>query len=183
MQKSFILSGFGGQGALFAGMILTYAGMDSDQNVTWIPSYGPEMRGGTAHVTVIIGDEEIGSPLVQYPDAVMILNNPSMKKYEALVKEGGILVYNSSLVSLPPQRTDINYVPILATDIAAKLGNDKVANMVLLGALVAATEVLPLSAITQALYNHLPKKKHSLLPVNEQALQQGASVAASLNQG
>ncbi len=140
------------------------------------------MRGGTAHVTVIIGDEEIGSPLVQYPDAILVLNNPSMRKYEPLVKEGGILVYNSSLISITPQRTDINYAPVLATDIAAKLGNDRVTNMVMLGALVAATEVLPLSAVIQALYDHLPKKRHSLLPVNEQALQQGASVVASLNQ-
>jgi 2-oxoglutarate ferredoxin oxidoreductase subunit gamma len=107
MQTETILSGFGGQGALFAGMVLAYAGMASSKYVTWIPSYGPEMRGGTAHVTVIISDEEIGSPVIRRPRAAIVLNNPSMEKYESLVKEGGVLVYNSSLISAKTLRSDI----------------------------------------------------------------------------
>ncbi len=174
MRESIILSGFGGQGALFAGMMLAYAGMDSGQDVTWIPSYGPEMRGGTAHVTVIISDEEIGSPLVQHPDAVLVLNNPSLEKYEPLVRPDGVLVYNSSLITAPPQRTDISYIPVPASDIAAELGSVKVTNMVSLGALVKATGILPLSALIQALYDHLPERKQDLLLINEQALRRGA---------
>ena len=177
MQEEVILSGFGGQGALFAGMVLAYAGMDGGKNVTWIPSYGPEMRGGTAHVTVIISDGEIGSPIVRRPSAALVLNNPSMEKYELLVKEGGVLVYNSSLISSPPRRADIRCVPVPASDIAAELGSIKVANIVALGALVVATGVLPLEAVIQALRNHLPESKRQLLEPNVQALQRGAALA------
>lgn len=174
MQKEMIFSGFGGQGALFTGQVLAYAGMDSGKQVTWIPSYGPEMRGGTAHVTVIVSDAEIGSPVVRCPDAVIVLNNPSMEKYEPLVKKEGVLVYNRSLISTTPQRADIRYVPIPASDIAAELGEPKLVGMVALGALVDATHVLPLSAVIQALYDHLPPSKRHLLEANEQALRRGA---------
>lgn len=177
MQEEVILSGFGGQGALFAGMVLAYAGMDTGQNVTWIPSYGPEMRGGTAHVTVIISDGEIGSPIVRRPSAALVLNNPSMEKYELLVKEGGVLVYNSSLISSPPRRTDIRSIAVPASDIAAELGSVKMANVVALGALVVATGVLPLAAVIRALRAHLPESKRQLLEPNVQALQRGAALA------
>jgi 2-oxoglutarate ferredoxin oxidoreductase subunit gamma len=177
MQEEIIFSGFGGQGALFAGMVLSYAGMDSGKNVTWIPSYGPEMRGGTAHVTVIIGDEEIGSPVVRRPGAALVLNNPSMEKYEPLVKEGGVLVYNSSLISIAPERADIRCVPVPANDIASELGSVKMANMAVLGALVVATGVLPLEAVIQALRDHLPERKRKLLEPNVQALRRGAELA------
>jgi 2-oxoglutarate ferredoxin oxidoreductase subunit gamma len=176
MQEEIIISGFGGQGALFAGMLLAYAGMDSGKNVTWIPSYGPEMRGGTAHVIVIIADEEIGSPVVRRPSAAIALNNPSMEKYEALVKEGGVLVYNSSLIASPARRTDIRYVAAPASDIAGELGSVKMANVVALGALVAATGVLPLEAMTKALREHLPESKRQLLEPNVQALRRGAEL-------
>ena len=176
MQEEIIISGFGGQGALFAGMLLAYAGMDSGKNVTWIPSYGPEMRGGTAHVIVIIADEEIGSPVVRRPSAAIALNNPSMEKYEALVKEGGVLVYNSSLITSPARRTDIRYVAAPASDIAAELGSVKMANVVALGALVAATGVLPLEALAKALREHLPESKRQLLEPNVQALRRGAEL-------
>jgi 2-oxoglutarate ferredoxin oxidoreductase subunit gamma len=184
MQEEIIFSGFGGQGALFAGMVLAYAGMDSGKNSTWIPSYGPEMRGGTAHATVIIGDEEIGSPIVRRPSAALVLNNPSMGKYEPLVKEGGVLVYNSSLIrpasprdSSATTRSDIRYVPVPASDVAAELGNVKMANMVALGALVAVTGVLPLKAVIQALRDHLPEGKRKMLEPNVQALHRGAELA------
>jgi 2-oxoglutarate ferredoxin oxidoreductase subunit gamma len=158
-------------------MLLAYAGMDNGKNVTWIPSYGPEMRGGTANVTVVIGDGEIGSPLVRNPSVVLVLNNPSMEKHEPLVKEGGVLIYNSSLISIEPTRTDIRCVAVPASDIAIELGNVRMANMVALGALVAATDVLPLEAIIQALREHLPKSKSDLLEPNIRALHRGAELA------
>jgi 2-oxoglutarate ferredoxin oxidoreductase subunit gamma len=150
--------------------------MASGKNVTWLPSYGPEMRGGTAHVTVSISDEEIGSPVVRHPGAVIALNNPSMEKYEPLVRAGGVLVYNSSLIDLVPSRTVLRYIAVPASDIAAELGSVKMANMVAVGALVAATGVLPLAAIVQALPLHLSASKRELLAANEQALQRGAEL-------
>ncbi|MBE7555842.1 MAG: 2-oxoacid:acceptor oxidoreductase family protein [Anaerolineales bacterium] len=174
MQIEFILSGFGGQGALLAGTVLAQAGLDSGKNVTWLPSYGPEMRGGTAHVTVIIGDEEIGSPVVRCPRAVLVLNNPSLEKYEPLVQPGGVLVYNSSLIAPSFRRADIHYVAVPASDIGTELGDIKVANMVALGALVAITHVVPLAAVKQALSQHLSQSKRELLAADEQALQRGA---------
>lgn len=178
MQEEMIFSGFGGQGALFAGMVLAYAGMDTEKNVTWIPSYGPEMRGGTAHVTVIISDEEIGSPVIRRPSAAIVLNNPSMEKYEPLVKEGGVLVYNSSLISAIPTRSDIRYVSVPANQIATELGSAKMANMVALGGLVTATSILPLEAVIQALRDHLPQSKRQMLEPNVQALRRGAELVA-----
>lgn len=177
MQEEMIFSGFGGQGALFAGMVLAYAGMDCGKNVTWIPSYGPEMRGGTANVTVIISDEEIGSPVIRHPSAAVVLNNPSMEKYEPLVKEGGILVYNASIISNSPRRSDIRYLPVPANDVACELGNIKMANMVALGALVALTGILPLQVVAQALSDHLPKSKQKMLAPNLKALERGAQLA------
>jgi len=177
MQQEMIFSGFGGQGALFAGMILAYAGMDSGKNVSWIPSYGPEMRGGTANATIIISDEEIGSPVIRRPSAAIVLNNPSMEKYEPLVKPCGNLVYNSSLISGAPSRADIRYVAVPANDVAAELGNVRMANIVALGALVAMTNVLPLEAVAQALRDHLPENKRHLLEPNLQALRRGAELA------
>jgi len=176
MQTEIIFSGFGGQGALFAGQVLAYAGMDNGKNVTWIPSYGPEMRGGTAHVTVIVGDEEIGSPLVRNPAAAVVFNIPSMDKYEGLVQPGGLLVYNTSLIPNTPRRNDITYIAVPANDIAQELGSVKMANMVLLGALIAATQILPLPAVAQALKDHLPAAKHNLLDANLRALQRGADL-------
>ena len=176
MKTDIIISGFGGQGVLFAGRLLALAGMQQGQHVTWIPSYGPEMRGGTAHVTVIISDDEIGSPIVRHPSGVLALSNPSLEKYEPLVTAGGVLVYNGSLVGDPmqPKRVDINYVGVPANDIAEEIGHIKTANMVGLGALVAATDVLPMWAITHALRDHLADENPELLALNESALQRGA---------
>lgn len=176
MQHATILSGFGGQGALFAGMLLAYAGMDQGKHVTWMPSYGPEMRGGTAHVVVIVSDEPVASPVVRHPDAVVALNIPSLQKYEPLVKKGGVLVYNSSIISDPPTRCDVRCLAVPANDIAAELGNTRLANMVALGALIAATRVLPLAGVMQTLDTHLVPDKRSLLELNLQALQRGAQL-------
>jgi 2-oxoglutarate ferredoxin oxidoreductase subunit gamma len=179
MQSEIVISGFGGQGALFAGQLLAYAAMDEGHHVTWIPSYGPEMRGGTAHCTVIISDDEIGSPLVRHPAAVIVMNLPSLEKYEPLVARGGVLVVNSSLVTRHPTRTDIWVVEVPANVIAEELGSNRLANLVLTGALLAATGVLPLEAVERALAAHLPERHRNLLEANYQALRRGAALAAT----
>ncbi len=173
MQTEIVISGFGGQGALFAGQLLAYAAMDADYHVTWIPSYGPEMRGGTAHCTTIISDEEIGSPLVRNPQAVIAMNVPSLDKYEPLVALGGVLVVNSSMVAREATRTDIRAIAVPANTIAEELGSNKLANLVLLGAMLAATNVLPLEALKKALAAHLPERHRGLLEVNYEALRRG----------
>jgi 2-oxoglutarate ferredoxin oxidoreductase subunit gamma len=177
MQTEIVIAGFGGQGVLFAGQVLAYAAMDSGKLVTWIPSYGPEMRGGTANCTVIVSDEEIGSPLVLNPKAAIVLNLPSLDKYESLVMPGGVLVANASLINRRPQRADLQSVYLPANDIAEFLGDKRLMNMVALGALLECLPVLPLQAIEKALRDHLPERHKRLLPVNYQALRQGAEFA------
>lgn len=177
MEKSVIFAGFGGQGVLFAGQLLAYAAAEEGLHVTWIPSYGPEMRGGTANCTVVVGDEPIGSPLVRNPDIVVAMNLPSAEKYEPLVRRGGLLVLNGSLVKRPVQRHDIDVIVIPANDIAESLGSVKLANVVMLGALIGTTGLLPLSAIARALAEHLPERHRHLLAANEEALRQGADFA------
>lgn len=174
MQTEVIFAGFGGQGVLFGGQLLAYAGMDEGKEVTWIPSYGPEMRGGTANCTVVISDEEIGSPFVQYPTAVIAMNRPSMDKYEPLVKPGGVLIVNTSMVDRKATRTDIKVVEVDANVAAEKLGDQKMANMVLVGALLANLPFLPVESIEKALKAHLPERHHKLLPKNYEALEMGA---------
>ncbi len=178
MQTEILISGFGGQGVLFAGQVLSYAGMDCGRMVTWIPSYGPEMRGGTANCTVIISDEEIGSPLVRHPSAVIVMNLPSLDKYESEIKSGGVLVVNSSMVNRPVTRPDIKVVVIPGNEIAELLGDKRMTNMVLLGGLLANLPVLPVEAVEKALQDHLPARHHKLLPMNFKALRQGASYLA-----
>jgi 2-oxoglutarate ferredoxin oxidoreductase subunit gamma len=175
MQTEVIVAGFGGQGVLFTGQLLSYAAMDEGKEVTWIPSYGPEMRGGTANCTVVIADEEIGSPLVRNPAAVIAMNLPSLDKYEASIQAGGLLVINGSMVNRSATRKDIRCVVVPANDIAEELGDRKLTNMVLLGALLGNLDVLPLDALKKALREHLPERHHKLLPLNYTALEKGAS--------
>jgi 2-oxoglutarate ferredoxin oxidoreductase subunit gamma len=178
MQKEIIIAGFGGQGVLFAGQVLAYAAMDLGKEVTWIPSYGPEMRGGTANCTVVIADEEIGSPLVQRPPFAIALNLPSFDKYEPLMQPGGVLVVNQSMVDRGPKRTDIHTVMVPANEIAEEIGNKKLTNMVTVGALVAAiSDLVTLEAVEEALRGHLPSRHQHLLPQNFQALQRGYEAA------
>jgi 2-oxoglutarate ferredoxin oxidoreductase subunit gamma len=177
MQYDIIFSGFGGQGALFAGQLLAYAALDAGRNVTWIPSYGPEMRGGTAHCTVIVSDQPIGSPLVRHPTNVVALNNPSVEKYEPLLASGGALIYNASLVTRPIARGDIHAVAIPASEVAAELGNGRLLNMVMLGALLEQTGVLPLEAVERAIEEHLPARHRGLLELNRLALRRGMELA------
>ncbi|HEX9114937.1 MAG TPA: 2-oxoacid:acceptor oxidoreductase family protein [Anaerolineae bacterium] len=175
MYEEIIFSGFGGQGALFAGQLLAYAALDAGKQVTWIPSYGPEMRGGTAHCTVVIADEEIGSPMSRHPGIAVALNLPSYQKYEPRVKPGGFLIYNSDLIDAPQVRTDIRYVPVPANVIAEGLGNVRMANVALLGALLASANLLAVEAVIRALDAHLPPRQRKYLAANQEALRQGAA--------
>lgn len=176
MQQEIIVSGFGGQGTLFAGQLLAYAAMDNGYHVTWIPSYGPEMRGGKARCTVVISDGEIGSPLVRRPSAAIVLNIPSMEAFEPAVKPGGVLVVNSSLVPQKSERDDIRIVYAPASDMATELGNVRMANVICLAALVEVTGVVSLQAVKQALDDHLPERHRRLLVLNNEAMDEGAAL-------
>lgn len=181
METSIIIAGFGGQGVLFAGQLLAYAGMDADRHVTWIPSYGPEMRGGTANCTVIISDEPIGAPLVANPDIAVVLNQPSFDKYNPLVRPDGLLVVNSSIVSEESERTDLEKVYVAANTIAEEFGSVKMLNMAVVGAMLRRRPVLDIKIIEQALADHLPSTKAHLLEANLQVLDRGYEVAAPVN--
>ncbi|MDY6866377.1 MAG: 2-oxoacid:acceptor oxidoreductase family protein [Chloroflexota bacterium] len=174
MQQEVIIAGFGGQGVLFAGQLLAYTAMDEGREVTWIPSYGPEMRGGTANCTVVVADEEIGSPFVKNPTAVIAMNLPSLDKYEDLVAEGGVLVVNASMVNREVKRDDIKVVSIPANEIALELGSERSMNMIMLGALLANLDLLSLDAVEKALEAHMPKRHQKFLPANKAALRKGA---------
>ncbi|MGD8998016.1 MAG: 2-oxoacid:acceptor oxidoreductase family protein [Anaerolineae bacterium] len=178
MQEEIVISGFGGQGSLFAGQLLAYAAMDQNLYVTWIPSYGPEMRGGKARCTVVVSDREIGAPLVRRPSAAIVLNIPSMKAFETAVKLDGVLVVNSSMVPDKSKRQDIRVIYVPASDMAMELGNVRMANVVCLGALIEATAVVSLDAIEQALDSHLPERHRHLLALNKEALRKGAALAS-----
>ncbi len=177
METSIIVSGFGGQGTLFAGQLLTYAALDADKHCTWIPSYGPEMRGGTAHCTVIISDEEIGSPLVRYPDIVIAMNLPSLDKYEDKIKTGGLMIANQSLINREVMADGYTSLMIPANEIAEELGNMRITNMVMLGAMIEIAQPLPMDVLKGALEGHMPERNRKYLPLNYQALDAGAAFA------
>jgi len=177
MQTEFLFAGFGGQGVMFAGQVLAYAAMDTGKEVTWIPSYGPEMRGGTANCTVVIADEEIGSPLVNHPPAILVMNLPSLEKYEPLVKPGGVLVVNASMVDRDVTRRDITWVSIPCNEIAEEAGDRRMANIVATGALLALLPVMTLEDIEAALKAHMPGRHKHLLSKNVEALKRGAEYA------
>jgi len=172
-----ILAGFGGQGILFAGQLLCYAGMAAGWEVTWIPSYGPEMRGGTANCTVVISDEPIGSPLVRNPMVAIVMSPDAMRKYEPLVQPGGLLVVNTSLVREPSARTDLHVLKVPASDIATELGNVKTANVVMLGALLGERQIVDLDTVEQVLDKQLQGSKQRFVEPNRQALRAGAQHA------
>jgi 2-oxoglutarate ferredoxin oxidoreductase subunit gamma len=176
-ETSIIISGFGGQGTLFAGQVLAYAFMDNGLEVTWIPSYGPEMRGGTAHCTVIVSEESIGSPLVRHPNIVLALNLPSVDKYEKLVPDDGVLIANSSLFNREIERKSIRSLLIPANKIAEELGVSRLANMVMVGAMLAMESILPLDAVKQALGEHIPERHKKTLPKNYEGIDRGYQFA------
>jgi 2-oxoglutarate ferredoxin oxidoreductase subunit gamma len=177
-QVEIVISGFGGQGALFAGQLLAHAALDDNRHTTWIPSYGPEMRGGTAHCIVIISDDEIGSPVVRNPRAALVLNLPSLDKYEPLVKPGGVLVVNESLVDRHPMRSDIDVVMVRANEEAESIGDRRLANLVMVGAMLQRLPVITLEALGESLDRHIPAHRRNLLEANLRALQRGAELAA-----
>lgn len=174
--EEIIVAGFGGQGVLSLGMTLAYAGMIEGKEISWMPSYGPEMRGGTANCMVILSDGKISSPILSKFDTAIILNQPSMDKFAGRVKPGGLLLYESGNILKPSDRTDIDMIGINATTEALLMKNAKVMNMIVLGAYLALKPVVALDSIMHALEKVLPEKYHHLLPVNEKAMQRGAEM-------
>ena len=178
MKEEAIIAGFGGQGVLTMGMVLAYAGMVEGKEVSWMPSYGPEIRGGTANCIAIISDNPISSPIITRYDTAIILNQPSMEKFESLVKPGGLLLYESNSILTPPTRDNITSQAIPAAVEAARLENDRALNMIMLGAFLAHRPILGLPAIKEGVMQVLPERYHHLLPVNEQAIQRGMELVA-----
>ncbi|MGE5590063.1 MAG: 2-oxoacid:acceptor oxidoreductase family protein [Bacillota bacterium] len=174
-MQEVLIAGFGGQGIMSLGQLLTYAGMAEGKQVSWMPSYGPEQRGGAANCSVVLAQgEDIGSPIVSEPDAAIVMNAPSLEKFEPAVRRGGVLVVNSSLSGRPAERKDITALEIPATDLANEMGNVRVAGMIALGALVELTGMVSM----QSLADSLPKVlKASLVPLNMEALGRGQALA------
>lgn len=174
MEAQVLIAGFGGQGVLLMGQLLIKAAMHEGMEVSWMPAYGAEMRGGEANCGVVISDEKIGSPLVSEPDTAIIMNRPSLDKFEPSVQPDGALLYNSSLIDREPERTDLRIYAVPCNDIATELGNARVANMVMLGAYVALTKIVPMESLVEALRQTLGKSKEHLIPLNQQAMEAGA---------
>lgn len=174
MTTQILLSGFGGQGILFTGKFLAYKGLLADKNVSWLPSYGPEMRGGTASCSVIISDEEVGSPIISQPDILIAMNLPSFEKFEPTVKKGGIIIADSSLIESKSIRTDIDVHYIPATALASDMGKQSLANMIILGKLLKVMGDFNDDEIRTVLSKVIPPKKADMLEINMKAMQIGA---------
>lgn len=173
MKDEIIIAGFGGQGVLSMGKILAYAALENDLEVTWMPSYGPEQRGGTANVTVILSDEAISSPVLDTYDTAVILNQQSLDKFESKVKPGGVLIYDPYDIHRAPSREDIRILPVPAMEATIAAGQAKVYNMILLGSLLKARPDLPVEAVVRGLKKALPERHHHLIPANEAAIRRG----------
>lgn len=176
MIKEIIISGFGGQGVLSMGKILAYSGLMEGKEVSWFPSYGPEQRGGTANVTVILSDNPISSPIVNEFDIAIILNQPSLLKFESQVKPGGILIYDPNGFTAPPTRKDISIFKIEAIDTATLMKNTKAFNMIVLGGLLKVSPMVKLDSVMLGLKKSLPERHHKLLPMNEEAIHKGMEI-------
>jgi 2-oxoglutarate ferredoxin oxidoreductase subunit gamma len=172
-EQEIIIAGFGGQGVLSMGRLIAYAGMIEGKEVSWMPSYGPEMRGGTANCIVIVSDSRISSPIITKFDTAILLNQPSVDKFEKAVKPGGLLIYEQSTVIHPPTRTDIEIIAIPAIEEADKLQAKQVANMIMAGAFLEKKPILKIETLIEALKKALPPRRHNLIPLNEQALNRG----------
>lgn len=177
MKEEIIIAGFGGQGVLSMGKILAYAGLMDDLEVTWMPAYGPEQRGGTANVTVILSDQAISSPVLDTYDTAVILNQQSLDKFESKVKPGGTLIYDPYGIHHAPTRTDIRIVPVDAMEATFEMKNSKTYNMILLGALLALRPIVPVEAVIKGLRKTLPERHHHLIPLNEEAIAKGMELA------
>lgn len=173
MLEEIVIAGFGGQGVLSMGQTLAYSAMIENKEISWMPSYGPEMRGGTANCITIISDDTISSPIISTYDTAIILNQPSMDKFESAVKPGGLLIYESNNITKTPVRTDIDIYSIPAAEEAVKLKNSKVLNMILLGAYLEKKPIVKIESIIEALKQVLPERYHHLLELNRQALETG----------
>ncbi|GAB6173024.1 2-oxoacid:acceptor oxidoreductase family protein [Paradesulfitobacterium aromaticivorans] len=180
MHEEIMIAGFGGQGVLSMGLLLAHAGIIENKHVSWIPSYGPEMRGGTANCLVALADEPISSPLFSEPSSLIVLNRPSLEKFEQDLVPGGILIMNSSLIDIEPKRRDIKIFKASANTLAReRLGSEKVGNMILLGAYLAFTGVIREDSVTQALIKVLPEHRHNFIPLNHQALELGQELVGN----
>lgn len=173
MKEEIIIAGFGGQGVLSMGKILAYAALMENLEVTWMPSYGPEQRGGTANVTVIVSDQEISSPILDRFDTAVILNQQSLDKFLPAIKPGGTLIYDPYGIHHKPERDDITIIPVDAMEATFEIGNAKTYNMLLLGALLKARPIVNVEAVMRGLKKTLPERHHHLLPVNEDAIHRG----------
>ncbi len=176
MTEEIIIAGFGGQGVLSMGKILAYSGIMEDREVSWMPSYGPEMRGGTANVTVIISDERISSPILKTFDTAIILNQQSMDKFEPAVKPGGLLIYDGNGIIRHPERKDINIYRIDAADKAGEIGLTKIFNMIVLGGYLKVKPIVGLENVTLGLKKSLPPRYHHMIPDNEKAIKTGLEI-------
>ena len=176
MKQEIIIAGFGGQGVLSMGKILAYSGLMEGQEVTWMPAYGPEQRGGTANVTVIVSDQRISSPILSKYDVAIVLNQPSLDKFEPKVKPGGILIYDGNGIMRPPTRTDIAIYSMDAMNKAAEMKNPKVFNMIVLGGLLKVCPVVSRDGLKKALFKTLPERHHHLIPHNMEAVEQGMNI-------
>lgn len=177
MLEEIIIAGFGGQGVLSMGMTLAYAGMIEEKEISWMPSYGPEMRGGTANCITIISDNKISSPIISVYDSAIILNQPSMDKFEAKIKPGGLLIYESTNIKEISKRTDIDIIGIPAAQEAVNMKNSRIQNMIMLGAFLSKRHTVKIESIIEALKKVLPERYHNTLPLNKEALEKGAELA------
>ncbi|MEG8945501.1 2-oxoacid:acceptor oxidoreductase family protein [Rosettibacter firmus] len=181
MTEEIIIAGFGGQGVLSLGQILCYGGVIEGKEVSWMPSYGPEMRGGTANCITIISDSKISSPIISKCDTLIALNQPSLDKFQSAVKPNGLIIYESSTILNPPTRVDVEILPIEAANEAAKLKNTRVMNMIILGAYLKKKPVISIETAFEALKKVLPERYHHLLPLNKEALMKGCELAEKLH--
>jgi 2-oxoglutarate ferredoxin oxidoreductase subunit gamma len=176
MKHEIIIAGFGGQGVLSMGKILAYSGLMENKEVAWFPSYGPEQRGGTANVTVILSDDKISSPVLNSFDIAIILNQPSLEKFENRIKPGGILIYDGYGITHPPTRKDIRIFQVDAMNTAVNEGNTKAFNMIILGGMLKIIPMVALESVMKGLKKSLPERHHKLLPMNEKAILKGMEI-------
>lgn len=182
MTEEIIIAGFGGQGVLSMGKIIAYSGIMENKEVTWFPSYGPEMRGGTANVTVIVSDNRISSPVIKEFNTAIILNQQSLDKFENDVKPGGTLIYDPNGVLNPPTRTDINIYKVEGTRTAVEMGNPKVFNMIVVGSYLKIKPILSLENVERGLEKSLPSRYHKLIPLNIQAIRKGQEIVEMVSE-
>ncbi|MDY6148692.1 MAG: 2-oxoacid:acceptor oxidoreductase family protein [Porphyromonas sp.] len=181
MTHEIVIAGFGGQGVLSMGKILAYSGIMENKEVSWMPSYGPEQRGGTSNVTVIVSDEPVSSPVVNEYDIAIVLNQPSLDKFAGRVKKGGILIYDPNGIHTHTDRKDIQIYEVPASEECEKIGNDKTFNMIVLGGVLKVAPMVTLESVIAGLKKSLPERHHKLIPMNEEAIRRGMEVIRKID--